>query len=118
MQGLGAMPAHIGAPALANLLQALQAALESCSSDAASQAPRATSNGLPGLYAGLLQQALAQLLDSAAGSFAALPVMAIADGRPLNKHLLLHLLAQVRNMHCKIVSLQILLTYFCFMRKM
>ncbi|KAL0026054.1 hypothetical protein WJX79_005633 [Trebouxia sp. C0005] len=49
------------------------------------------------LYAGLLQQALALLLDSAAASFAALPVMAVADGRPsepLNKHLLLHLLGK------------------------
>ncbi|DBA81543.1 TPA: hypothetical protein ACH3X1_007317 [Trebouxia sp. C0004] len=97
MQGLGAMPAHTGAPALANLLQALQAAPESCSSDAASQAPHATSNGLQRLYAALLQQALAQLLDSAAASFAALPVVAAADGRlsePLEKNLLLHLLGQ------------------------
>ncbi|KAL0051080.1 hypothetical protein WJX82_001507 [Trebouxia sp. C0006] len=97
MQGLGAMPAHAGAPALANLLQALQAALESCSSAAASQVPHAASTGLQRLYAGLLQQALAVLLDSAAASFAALPVMAVADGRlsePLNKHLLLHLLGQ------------------------
>ncbi len=98
MQDLGAMPAHTGAPALADLLQALQAALESCSSTAASQAPHAASNGLQRLYAGLLQQALAVLLDSAAASFAALPVMAVADGRrsePLNKHQLLHLLGQV-----------------------
>lgn len=98
MQGLGAMPAHTGAPALADLIQALQAALESCSSAAASQAPHATSNGLERLYAGLLQQALAQLLDRAAASFAALPVMAVADSRlsePSNKHQLLHLLGQV-----------------------
>lgn len=98
MQGLGAMPAHTGASALANLLQALQAALDSCSSDAASQAPHATSNSFQRLYAGLLQQALAQLLDSAAASFAALPVMAVPDSQlsePLNKHLLLHLLGQV-----------------------
>ena len=98
MQGLGAMPAHTGAPALADLLQALQAALESCSSASASQAAHAASNRLQRLYAGLLQQALAQLLDSLAASFAALPVMANAHDRlsePVNKHLLLHLVGQV-----------------------
>ncbi len=102
MQGLGAMPAHTGAPALADLLQALQAALDSCSSAAASEASHATRNGLQRLYAGLLQQALTQLLDSAAACFAALPVMAVADGRlsePVNKHLLLHLLGKVGHQH-------------------
>ena len=125
MQGLGAMPAHAGAPALANLLQALQAALESCSSAAASQVPHAASTGLQRLYAGLLQQALAVLLDSAAASFAALPVMAVADGRlsePLNKHLLLHLLGQVGHLAsshledtiCKDAFLQLQLAFSGF----
>ena len=128
MQGLGAMPAHTGAPALANLLQALQAALESCSSAAASPTPHAASNGLQRLYAGLLQQALALLLDGAAASFAALPVIAVADGwlsEPLNKHLLLHLLGQVGHLAsshledtiCKMVFLQMQSRIFYFMHK-
>lgn len=97
LNALASLPPHTGAAALADLLQALETALDRYPSDPHSQQLPMSDPTLQGLYAGLLQQTLAQLLDSAAASFAALPVMAVADSQDdeaLDRQLL-HLLGQV-----------------------
>lgn len=97
LQALASAPPYTRAPALVGLLQALHAALDRYESGSILGDPQLTGPGLQVLYAGLLQQALAQLMDNAAASFAALPVMGVADNQPavqLDKQLL-QLLGQV-----------------------
>lgn len=97
MQTLASASPYTRAGALVGLLQALHAALDRYESASVSGHPGLTGPGLQVLYAGLLEQALAQLMDDAAASFAALPVMGVADSQRavhLDKQLL-QLLGQV-----------------------
>lgn len=111
LQGLAVMPPHTGAPASASFMHALEAALGRYPSGPAHQGLQGTGHlvqvlqgcgpALQGLYAGLLQQALRQLLDGAAASFAALPVVGAAvmqQSQGLDRQLL-HLLGQVSPPH-------------------
>ena len=94
---LKSLPAH-----KASLVQAMHSAMEQYPTEPAQQGQGQgqgqTHLGLHSLYTGLLQQALAQLLDGAAAAFAALPVLEHAEGRPKGRPLherLLLLLGQV-----------------------
>lgn len=102
LDALKSLPAHKAAPATASLVQALHSAMERYPTETAQQGQGPgqgqTHLSLHSLYSGLLQQALGQLLDGAAGALAALPVLGHAEGRqegrPLHERLLA-LLGQV-----------------------
>ena len=92
LKDLASSPPHTAAPAMADLTHALESALAQYpNSPALGQYPNSPaqgshpsspasglhtdSSGLQGLCVGLVQQALAQLMDKAAACVAALPVM-------------------------------------------
>ena len=87
LECLASLPPNTGAPASASLLQTFRAA----------QGHYPPSPGLQSLYTVLLQQALGQLMQKAAASMAALPVMDLGEchGPQEVKHQLLKLLGQV-----------------------
>ena len=105
LRALKVLPAHVAAPAIAGLVQALHSAVEQYPANAAQQGQgqwqgQRHAPALQSLYLALLQQALAQLLEGAIVAFGALPVMRRAEGRPEGKRplqeRLLALLGQVR----------------------
>ena len=87
LRDLVSLPPHTAAPAMANLIQAMQSAL--------AQYPN--SRGLQRLFVGLVQQALTQLMDKAATCVAALPVMGSSECQTPHelRKLLLTVLGQV-----------------------
>ena len=87
LKALALLPVHLSAPAVASLLHGLHSAMDRYHMGAAQQGHQATAPALQGLYTAVLQQALAQMLDGAVASFAALPVVGHTGSRHEDKPL-------------------------------